>query len=340
MSFFRIFLRLIITLGCAFVVACVFTAVQAYRIVGRPSQFCSVAKLIGGGQAVSNDNIDWQEQQEDFYGMIIETIESAEMKSRALERVKALNPDLEESDVAIRANRTKGSAIINILATGAEPKYTKIFLDALIDEFIALRQALREQAQGRSLQDFLVEVVSRQKKMEESLEALVKVDAKVDSLNSLSTKSDQERLLTRLNTVRNQRDDLRLEINSLDASDAARPPLEAKRSAYEQEIQRIETELKSHESDLSELRTLTEKATMDKLTYDKLFEQVEKIQSSFNASPDNVAVQERATPAFEIVEEWRRPVALVAVGGGLIGLVLSFLLVSSPKPPRMPAAVG
>lgn len=338
MSFFRIFLRLIITLGCAFVVACVFTVLQACRIVDRPSQFSSVAKLVGGGQLVLNDKINWQEQQEDFYGTIIETIESAEMKSRALERVKALNPDLEACDVSIRADRTKGSAIINLQATGTEPKYTKIFLDALIDEFISLRQAIREQAQGRSLQNFLSEVVSRQKKMEESLEALVKIHAKADSLNSLSAKSDQERLLTRLNTLRNQRDDLRLDIKSLDANDAVRSPLEAKRSAFEQEIQRIETELKSHESDLSELQTLTEKATVDKLTYDKLFEHVEKIQSSFNASPDNVAVQERATPAFEIVEEWRLPIAVAAVGGGLIGLVLSFLLVSSPKPPRMPAA--
>ena len=87
--------------------------------------------------------------RDSFYGTIIETIESAEMKRRALDRVRALNPDVKDSDVEIRMAQTKGSAIFNILATGSEPKYTKIILDALLDEFIAFRQSIREQAQGK-----------------------------------------------------------------------------------------------------------------------------------------------------------------------------------------------
>lgn len=151
--------------------------VQALRITGRPQEFRSLAKLVAGGQIVLNEGATWREERADFYGTIIETIESAEMKRRALERVRALNPDMKDSDVDIRVSQTKGSAIFNIIATGSEPKYTRIFLDALLDEFTSFRQNIREVAHGKVLQLFLQEVVSKQKIMDEALDRLTKFRA-------------------------------------------------------------------------------------------------------------------------------------------------------------------
>ena len=141
--------------------------VQALTITGKPQIFRSLAKLVAGGRMVANGDLQWQEQLQDFYGTIIETIESAEMIRKARERVHALHPDLKDSDVEIRVAQTKGSAIFNILATGSEPKYTQIFLNSLLDEFIAFRQSIREQAQGKVLSTFLQEVVNKQKVMVE-----------------------------------------------------------------------------------------------------------------------------------------------------------------------------
>jgi hypothetical protein len=341
MSSSRLLPRLIIILGCAFIGASIGTALQARRITGRPQEFSSLAKLVGGAQIASNDSVSWREQQEDFYGTIIETMESAEMKRRAMERVRALNPDLKDYDVAIRAFRTKGSAIFNILATGPEPKYTRIFLDALLDEFISFRQSVREQAQGKVLQKFLQEVVTRQKSMEDSAEKLKK--ARGQGAGTLSVRSDLERLVPRLNSQRNQRDDLRLKIKSMREDDASRAPLQTQLEAIESEIRDIEKDLDRREASLDELKTLQEKLETDKLAYEKLFEQVEKIQSVFNSASDYVAIQERATPAFENVEDWRLPIAVGAGGGallgGLIGLVLSLILVRAPGPQQSPTAV-
>lgn len=342
MSSSRILPRLIIILGCAFIGASIGTALQALRITKKPQEFRSLAKLVAGGQLVSNDSVSWREQQEDFYGTIIETIESAEMSRRALERVRALNPDLKDCDVAIRVARTKGSAIFNILATGSEPKYTKIFLDALLDEFISFRQSFREQKQGKVLQQFLQEVVTRQKSMEDSAAKLEQARAR--GVDTLSVRSDQERLVVRLNNQRNQRDDLRLKIKAMKDDDAARAPLQTQLEAAESEIQDIEKDLARWEAPLAELKTQQEKFRTDKLAYDKLFEQVEKIQSVFNSQSDFVAIQERAIPAYENVEDWVLPIAVGAGGGallgGLIGLVLSLILVRSPEPPQIPTAVG
>jgi DNA repair exonuclease SbcCD ATPase subunit len=342
MSTTRILPRLVIILGFAFIGASIGVTLQALRVTGRPQEFRSLAKLVAGWQMVANQSITWREQQADFYGTIIETIESAEMKRRAWERVKALNPDLKDSDVEIRVAQTKGSAIFNILATGSDPKYTRIFLDALVDEFIAFRQSIREQAQGKVIQQFLQEVATRQRSMEDAAEKLEKARAR--GVDTLSLRSDQERLVVRLNNRRNQRDDLRFEIKSMKDDDAARSSLQTKLEAIESEIQEIEKDLARWEPALAELKTLQVKHDTNKLAYEKLLNEVEKIQSAFSSATDYVAVQERATPAIEKVEDWVLPVAVGACGGallgGLIGLVLSLILVRSPKPPQIPTAVG
>lgn len=340
MSFSRILLRLLIILVCACIGAGAGAALQVFRITKKPQEFCSVAKLVAGGQMAFNDSVSWREQQADFYGTITETMESAEMKRRALERIRALNPDLKDADVAIRAVQNKGSGIINLIATGPDPKYTKVFLDALLDEYIAFRQSIQEQAQGTVLKQFLQKVVTQQKSMEDTLAKLEQMRVKVDTA---SARSDQERLVTRLNSQRNQRDDLRLKLKTMAENDAARAPLQARLGATESEVQSIESDLKRLEPDLAELRTLTEKYAADKGAYEKLFERMEGVRTLFNTSADYVAIQERASLASENVEDWQPPIALGAGGGGvlgsLIGLVLSLLLVRAPEPPQMPAAI-
>lgn len=103
-----------------------------------------MAKIVSARALVGYKG-DSSELLADHYGTIIETLESAEMKRRALERVRALHPELKETDMEVRVAQTKGSAIFNILVTGREPKFTRIYLDALLDEFMAFRRQLQEQ---------------------------------------------------------------------------------------------------------------------------------------------------------------------------------------------------
>ncbi len=127
---------------------------------------------------------------------------SAEMNRKARERVHALHPDLKDSDVEIRVKQTKGSAIFTILASGPETKYTQIFLNALVDEFIAFRQSIREQAQGKVLSVFLQEVVNKQKAMEEKSEALTKF---CNAHNVLTINDGQNEAAHRLSSLEEQR---------------------------------------------------------------------------------------------------------------------------------------
>ena len=92
---------------------------------------------------------------------IIETIESAEMQRRALERTRALHPALAESDVQIIVRQVKDSAIFNVIASGSEGAYIRTYLNALLDEFIAFRQAVRSQNQARFFERWFDEFEER-----------------------------------------------------------------------------------------------------------------------------------------------------------------------------------
>jgi polysaccharide biosynthesis transport protein len=407
--------------------------VQALRITGRPQEFRSLAKLVAGGSLSFDSSVTWREQQQDFYGTIIETVESAEMKRRALERVRALNPDVKDSDVEIRVAQTKGSAIFNILATGSEPKYTRIFLDALLDEFIAFRQSIREQAQGKVLQQFLQEVVTKQKIMEDNLEKLTKFKAANNILTITNGNNLAAQFLGNLEAQReSQRTilaELKLAIENVNAAmearermlnaagatpgaaSAAKPGAEsatpssvkggdtaggrgltmaeqdylrtkskitelktkldsllvqfkqqhpmvqdvteelaAQKALLTSYAEQIQQEMHTQMADIqrrvqvldaqildkqkealdlgsriAEHDKLEKAAESAKMAYEKLFEKVEQIQSIFNSQADYVAIQERATPASENVEDWVMPIVVGLIAGMGAGIVVLLL---------------
>lgn len=149
--------------------------VQALRITGKPTSFISLAKLVAGGRMVgggTGNAIQYQDYIQDFYGTIIETIESSEMRRRALDRVRALHPDMKETEVEIQVSQNRGSAIFNVRAFGVEPRYTKIFLDSLLDEFVAFRNQIREQQRNKALTTLAEDVVRREKSLQEKQEKL------------------------------------------------------------------------------------------------------------------------------------------------------------------------
>jgi hypothetical protein len=339
MSTGRIIARVINTLVFAILGASVGVCYQASRITGKPQEFRSLAKIVASGEKDTNHSVSRREQQADFYGTIIETLESADMQRRALERVRALNPDLKDSDVEISVAQTKGSAIFDILATGTEPKYTRIFLDALLDEFIVFQQNIREQSQGPEVQQFLQSVVVQRKKLEDAFKAAEAL-AKAEGLRS---KADLERLVERVTTLKGQRDALRLELKAMADNDSARVSSEKRFKAIIEEIARSEEEMDRYNADLIEYRQAVETHAVEKLTYEKLLDSAKILQSSFGSDAGHVAIQERATLASEHVEDWKLPIAVGATGGwllgGLVGLLLCLIFVRSPKKPQIPAAL-
>jgi beta-lactamase regulating signal transducer with metallopeptidase domain len=190
-------------------VAVILTVLAATKVEfkQRAPVYQSVAKLVAGGMNASGA-LSWREQNQDFYGTIVETIESAEMKRRALERVRALNPNLQGHDVEILVSQHKASAIFSVQARCADGQYAKVFLDALLDEFIAFRQSIREQVGGKVLNTFLQETVKQQKVMEVKAAALA---AFQEENNVVTLTNANNEAATWLNVLIKQREEQRTE---------------------------------------------------------------------------------------------------------------------------------
>lgn len=247
------------------VVAVALSVLVATKVEFSPQKemYRSTARLVAGGQ-VQGPN--WQDQMQDFYGTIIETLESGEMKKRALARVQALQPELKTGDVEIRAAQTRGSAIFSVLATGEDPKFTRMFLDVLLDEFIAFRQSIREQSAGQGAQALFKETVARQKLMEERVAALTLFAQKNNLLTNTNQNNQLAESLTALTKQRqdilSQLDELKLEAEDVPAAIAdaelrakAGQPLTSVEADYVKAASEVRALSQKHQIMLAEFKT-------------------------------------------------------------------------------------
>ncbi len=336
MSSSRIRPRLIIILVCALIGAGIGTALQALRLTGKPMEFRSLAKLVRGNTIYAGA-YEWLDLPAEFYTNMVESLESEELKRRAWERLSVSNPELKKTQIKIQVTRTRGSAILNVLATGSEPRGTKVFLDALMGEFIAWRMSAVEVAANKALHAFL-QKSARSHEMEPTAVILEKFLSRVEAA---SRGADQEVVAPYLETLQLPLKDVPGQPGSEHGWKAAPDHT----THLDQNVRALEARVHSYLSDAAELVRTTEIQALEQGPHQKQFEQLELFTGAFlGIDPTQIAIQERATPATEYVEDWRLSIVVGAGGGallgGLIGLVLSLLLVSSPKPPQRPKGVS
>ena len=207
----RIGFGALVALGLVSVLIAV-VAMTKMEFIPRKPLYRSEAKLVAGGRMTANTDFRWEEMQQDFYGTIIETLESTEMRKRAMERVKTLHPGLKTEEATVQVVQTKGSAIFKVQCTSGEPKFAQIFLNSMLDEFIAFRMVIREQAQGKVLSTFLQEVVNKQKAMEEKNAVFSKWSATHNILTATNANNETAQFLV---SLKSQREALRQELAEL-----------------------------------------------------------------------------------------------------------------------------
>jgi len=239
-------------------VAVLLAVLAATKVEFKPKApvFRSEAKLVASGLGDKTEN--GHAWSADFYGTITETLDSGEMKRRALERVRALNPNLQEKDVEIQAAQIPGSAMVRVEALSGSGKYAQVFLNALLDEFLAFRQAVRELRGEKDLQKLSQETVKAQKLMEDRVAELVEFKQSNNILYLTNANNLMAELLGKLTSQLDEQQmmlaDLELALRSVPAamtiaqtkvSDAK--PLTQTEKDYVQtqsELRRLENELK------------------------------------------------------------------------------------------------
>ena len=89
----------------------------------------------------------------------------ATVQTGASHRVHALHPDLEPFHVKIEGGRLPDTRILVVIAKCEDPAYAQAFVDALIDEFMAMRRELRSNGQEGALIAIQDELVRLEKTM-------------------------------------------------------------------------------------------------------------------------------------------------------------------------------
>ncbi|OYW28116.1 MAG: hypothetical protein B7Z47_06095, partial [Chthoniobacter sp. 12-60-6] len=124
--------------------------VQSFRIALGKKRYRSEAQFIVAGNPSDLDACSILEASR-WAGTIIEAITSDMLSARALERVRALHPELkaQECEVVLKASQVKESGLFQLCAMGSDNVFIRHYLDALMDEYVCVRREVRHQRQAR-----------------------------------------------------------------------------------------------------------------------------------------------------------------------------------------------
>ena len=117
-------------------------AVQAWHSLTSPLTYQSVARILVSGKIALPENGMFNEEAVNFFGTQEELMQCAEVRKRARARVQSLRPDLSSVDVSIQVSQIPRTSIFVLVASGAQPDYVKAYLNATMEEYIALRRGI------------------------------------------------------------------------------------------------------------------------------------------------------------------------------------------------------
>lgn len=127
--------------------------------------YISMARLLVGGMEVNPKLGNGEPIPDSFYGTCAELIMSATVLQSAQMRVHSLHPDLAPHRVKIEAGRLPGTRILVLRMDSEDPAYAQAMLDAVMDEFMAMRRELRSNGQEGAVITIQDELVRLEKTM-------------------------------------------------------------------------------------------------------------------------------------------------------------------------------
>lgn len=140
--------------------------------------YTSYAKIMLSGfvaNTVSSNNLSGgiQEQFGYWFGNQKQILENREVKQAALERVRAFHPDIGIRSVTTDSVQIPDTAVIQISAKSDAREFTRIYLNALIEEYLNFRQQMKGETAERALLSITERIDSLEEQIKEQEEAVV-----------------------------------------------------------------------------------------------------------------------------------------------------------------------
>ncbi len=152
--------------------------VGAIFVSRQETWFRSTAKMMVSGRVHVTEGNAYSEEGSNFFGTQIELMKSSKVVSLAEARVKAAGNVKLTEPAQFEINLLPNASIFTLKATARTPDYSQAFLEALIEEYIALKRTIRSDKAEGTLAALSDELMRSEKDSEEGEEELAKFQQK------------------------------------------------------------------------------------------------------------------------------------------------------------------
>jgi succinoglycan biosynthesis transport protein ExoP len=179
-----------------------------------PPSFESRARMMVSGRLNLQDGAMWSEDVSNFFGTQAELMQSGEVRRKAVERVQALHPDLQPAAVGLSVGQQPKTSLFQLSAVSSDGAVAKAFLDAVMDEYIAVKQNMRSVKSESTFRALSAELKSIEVDLRDAREKMLKFQAD-NSLGYL--KEEGNSAASFLAHISRQYDDLKVEYQLLES---------------------------------------------------------------------------------------------------------------------------
>ncbi|HVM49330.1 MAG TPA: polysaccharide biosynthesis tyrosine autokinase [Candidatus Acidoferrum sp.] len=147
-------------------------AIQGALVYYQPPAFVSGGRMIVNIKLAIPEGSVYTEELNNFLGTQAELMKSSEVRRRAHERVMVQKSDQLLRPVSLKVVVFPKTTIFGLEATGSDPSYTQAFLQACMEEYIAMKREMRTQTSDTTVAGLTEEVMRLQKDLTRADEEL------------------------------------------------------------------------------------------------------------------------------------------------------------------------
>lgn len=147
---------LLLTLGISL-------GIGAWYIFEKAPKYESIGRIMVTGKISLPDGAIYSEELNNFYGTQIELMQSEIVRTRALDRVHALHPEIKSMPAKLDVGQQPHASIFALAVTSDDPAYSQAYLDALMEEYIDVKKEMRSQTSETTLSAITEELKTLEK---------------------------------------------------------------------------------------------------------------------------------------------------------------------------------
>ena len=146
--------------------------VQGVRYFLSEPLYVSSGRMMVAPRIMTKESAVYTEELTNYFGTQVSLMQSEEIKRRAARAVEASNPDLKGFSAELAVQQEPKASIFILRVTSADPKYSQLFADACMSEFLEFKREMRGETSQRT-----VDAVAKQ--LTELEKAIADLDQKI-----------------------------------------------------------------------------------------------------------------------------------------------------------------